>query len=79
MLSQSTGRIESPEVVRLSALPDEDRARGNVYALLGNLLAGPPDAGMLQMLRGIIARDRRLQPAGRRLADAGGSGVAHRP
>ncbi|MCJ7451603.1 MAG: molecular chaperone TorD family protein [Steroidobacteraceae bacterium] len=37
----------------MSALPDEDRARGNVYALLGNLLAGPPDAGMLHMLRGI--------------------------
>jgi TorA maturation chaperone TorD len=40
-------------VVRLSALPDEDRARGNLYALLGRLLAGPPDEGMLQMLRGI--------------------------
>jgi len=53
MLSQSAGRIESPEVVRLSALPDEDRARGNVYALLGNLLAGPPDEPLLQMLRGI--------------------------
>jgi len=53
MLSHSTGRIESPEVARLSALPDEDRARGNVYALLGNLLAGPPDSATLQMLRGI--------------------------
>ena len=53
MLSQPTGRIESPEVVRLSTLPDEDRARGNVYALLGNLLTGPPDDEMLQMLRGI--------------------------
>ncbi len=53
MLSHSTGRIESPEVARLSALPDEDRARGNVYALLGNLLAGPPEAATLQMLRGI--------------------------
>lgn len=53
MLSQSAGRIDSPEVVRLSALPDEDRARGNLYALLGNLLAGPPDEQLLQMLRGI--------------------------
>ena len=53
MLSQSTGRIESPEVARLSALLDEDRARGNIYALLGNLLAGPPDAETLKMLRGI--------------------------
>ena len=32
---------------------DEDRARGNVYALLGHLLAGPPDTATLQMLREI--------------------------
>jgi TorA maturation chaperone TorD len=53
MLSHSTGRMESPEAARLIALPDEDRARGNVYALLGNLLAGPPDADTLQMLGAI--------------------------
>jgi TorA maturation chaperone TorD len=45
--------MESPEAARLIALPDEDRARGNVYALLGNLLAGPPDADTLQMLGAI--------------------------
>lgn len=30
---------------------DEDRVRGNVYALLGNLLSAPPDGEMLQLLR----------------------------
>jgi TorA maturation chaperone TorD len=53
MLLHATGSLESTEAVLLKAQPDEDRVRGNVYALLGNLLAGPPDAGMLQMLRGI--------------------------
>jgi TorA maturation chaperone TorD len=37
----------------MTALADEDRVRGNVYALLGNLLAGPPDDDLLQVLRGI--------------------------
>lgn len=32
---------------------DEDRIRGHVYALLGNLLAAPPDAGMLETLAAI--------------------------
>jgi TorA maturation chaperone TorD len=53
MQPRSTGRIESPEAARLIAPPDEDLVRGNVYALLGNLLAGPPDAATLQVLRGI--------------------------
>jgi len=35
------------------ALAEEDRARGNVYALLGNLLAGAPDARLLELLAGI--------------------------
>jgi TorA maturation chaperone TorD len=37
----------SPSV---TAPPDEDRIRGNVYALLGNLLAGSPDATLLETL-----------------------------
>jgi TorA maturation chaperone TorD len=37
----------------MTATPDDDRIRGNVYALLGNLLAGPPDAELLEMLRAI--------------------------
>ena len=37
----------------MTALADEDRVRGNVYALLGNLLAAPPAEDLLQVLRGI--------------------------
>ncbi len=32
---------------------DEDRVRGHVYALLGNLLAAPPDAALLEDLAAI--------------------------
>lgn len=39
--------IESPP---MSVVSDEDRIRGNVYALLGNLLAGPPDRALLDLL-----------------------------
>lgn len=35
----------------MTELLDEDRVRGNVYALLGNLLAGPPGDELLQLLR----------------------------
>lgn len=37
----------------MTALADVDSVRGNVYALLGNLLAAPPDEALLAMLRGI--------------------------
>jgi len=37
----------------MKVMADEDRVRGNVYALLGNLLAGPPDDALLEVLRGI--------------------------
>ena len=38
----------------MTATPaDEDRVRGNLYALLGRLLAAPPDAELLQVLRDI--------------------------
>ena len=38
----------------MTAAPaDEDRVRGNLYALLGRLLAAPPDASLLQVLREI--------------------------
>ncbi len=37
----------------MTALAAEDRVRGNVYALLGNLLAAPPDEDLLHLLRGI--------------------------
>jgi len=41
------------EARAMSTLLDEDRARGNVYALLGNLLAAPPDSTLLETLQGI--------------------------
>ena len=53
MLPLSTGRTEAPGAPPMTALADEDRVRGNVYALLGNLLAAAPDAGLLDVLRGI--------------------------
>jgi TorA maturation chaperone TorD len=37
----------------MPALTEEDRVRGNLYALLGNLLSAPPDEAMLDLLRGI--------------------------
>jgi TorA maturation chaperone TorD len=49
----STASADSREVPFMTALADEDRIRGNVYALLGNLLAGPPDAELLERLRTI--------------------------
>ncbi len=36
-----------------AVLADEDRLRSNVYALLGNLLAAPPDDGILATLAAI--------------------------
>jgi TorA maturation chaperone TorD len=49
----------------MTALHDEDRARGQVYLLLGNLLAGPPDAALLESLRGAAPEpgDRSLLAA----------------
>ena len=49
----------------MTALHDEDRARGQVYALLGHLLAGPPDAALLESLRGVAPEpgDRSLLAA----------------
>lgn len=54
---------------------DEDRVRGNVYALLGHLLAGPPESDVLAMLAGIDAvpsDDSLLTASWTMLADAAG-------
>lgn len=54
---------------------DEDRVRGNVYALLGHLLAGPPESDVLAMLAGIdaVPNDESLLTASwQMLADAAG-------
>jgi TorA maturation chaperone TorD len=51
--SGPVGVADIPESSRVSVPDDEDRLRGNVYALLGRLLAGPPDEDLLGTLRGI--------------------------
>jgi TorA maturation chaperone TorD len=53
MLPSPTGRKEMPVTLPLTALLDEDQLRGNVYALLGNLLAAAPNDDLLEVLRGI--------------------------
>jgi TorA maturation chaperone TorD len=53
MLSLSTVRTEALGASPVTTLTEEDRVRGNLYALLGNLLAAAPNAALLQVLRGI--------------------------
>jgi TorA maturation chaperone TorD len=53
MLSCPTATIPATGNPPMTAPADEDRVRGNVYALLGNLLAAPPGDDLLQVLRGI--------------------------
>jgi TorA maturation chaperone TorD len=65
-----------PSIARETDLFDEDRVRGNVYVLLGNLLASPPDHDLLQMLSGIAAErddESRLAASWRSLAEAAAS------
>ena len=49
----STVRTEAQGVPFMTALTEEDRVRGNLYALLGNLLAAAPNAAVLDVLRSI--------------------------
>jgi TorA maturation chaperone TorD len=53
MLPQSTFGTEAHGLPPVTAVTEEDRVRGNLYALLGNLLAGAPDAALLQVMRRI--------------------------
>jgi TorA maturation chaperone TorD len=53
MLTTSPSQSDSAASPSMTALADEDRVRGNVYALLGNLLSAAPDRAMLELLRGI--------------------------
>lgn len=60
-------------VSMVTAVADEDRIRGNVYALLGHLLAAPPESDVLEMLAGIDAvpsDESLLTAAWTMLADA---------
>ena len=53
MLTTSPSQPDSAASLSMTTLADEDRVRGNVYALLGNLLSAAPDRAMLELLRGI--------------------------
>lgn len=64
------------EAVAMVTVPgDEDRIRGNVYALLGHLLAAPPSPEVLETLTGIApapADDSLLTASWQMLAEAAG-------
>lgn len=51
-------------------LPDEEAQRARLYALLGRLLAAPPDAGLLGALAGLRGDDSELGRAFAALAQA---------
>jgi len=63
----------------MTDLADEDRVRGNVYALLGNLLAAAPDARLLEVLSSVAPEpddDSLLAASWQMLALAAARGVA---
>lgn len=53
MHATSSTQSDSGLARSMTELAEEDRVRGNLYALLGNLLSAPPDEAMLELLRGI--------------------------
>ncbi len=55
MQADRLGRSNPPVAPLTAAADEEDRARGNVYTLLGNLLAAPPEAELLAALSEIEA------------------------
>jgi TorA maturation chaperone TorD len=75
MLEAARNIVAGEAVAMVTAAGDEDRIRGNVYALLGHLLAGPPESDVLAMLAGIdaVPSDESLLTASwKMLADAAG-------
>lgn len=55
MQADRLGRPNPPVAPLIAAADEEDRARGNAYALLGRLLAAPPDEELLAALSEIEA------------------------
>jgi TorA maturation chaperone TorD len=53
MLGCATPTADATAGLAVNAPADVDTVRGNLYALLGNLLAAPPDDDLLAVLRGI--------------------------
>jgi TorA maturation chaperone TorD len=75
MLEAARNIVAGEAVAMVTVAGDEDRVRGNVYALLGHLLAGPPESDVLAMLAGIdaVPNDESLLTASwKMLADAAG-------
>lgn len=75
MLEAARNTVAGEAVAMVTVAGDEDRVRGNVYALLGHLLAGPPESDVLAMLAGIdaVPNDESLLTASwQMLADAAG-------
>jgi len=75
MLVAARNIVAGEAVAVVTVAGDEDRVRGNVYALLGHLLAGPPESDVLAMLAGIeaVPSDESLLTASwKMLADAAG-------
>ena len=67
--------IAREAVTVVTVAGDEDRIRGNVYALLGHLLAAPPESDVLAMLAAIDAApsdESLLTASWTMLADAAG-------
>jgi TorA maturation chaperone TorD len=69
----AVGVVSGGEAAHMLTISEEDRVRGNVYALLGHLLAGAPGPDVVETLAGIMpspAGDSLLTAAWRMLADA---------
>ena len=60
--------VDTAEVQCPRSLTDEDRARAQIYQLLGGLLSGPPSSELLQGLASLQGDDNALGTASRNLA-----------
>ena len=52
-MPESAAAVRAAETHRVVTMDDADRVRGNVYALLGHVLAAAPDAAVLESLAAI--------------------------
>lgn len=71
-MPEAAVRSAEKRLVPLVTVCDEDRVRGNVYALLGHLLAAPPDEALLETLAAIDPA-----PAGQTLLTAAWQMLGH--
>ena len=66
----TTVQGDSPDVMRVAAVPPEDILRANTYALLGALLRGEPDRELLDEIAGLTGDDSELGGAISALAES---------